>query len=69
MWPHDIELSSNPVAAAWQLAAIAPLNGIDQVALLRSTSLAELLSRVSELTRDAALTYDAPWPEDDAGSS
>jgi hypothetical protein len=51
------------------LAAIAPLNAIDQVALLRSTSLAELLRRVSELTRDAGLTYDAAWPEDDAGSS
>jgi hypothetical protein len=51
------------------LAAIAPLNAIDQVALLRSTSLAELLRRVSELTRDAGLAYDAAWPEDDAGSS
>ena len=69
VWPPDIELSSNPVAAAWQLAAIAPLNAVDQVALLRSTSLAELLRRVSELTRDAALAYDTPWPEDDAGSS
>ena len=69
MWPPDIELSSNPVAAAWQLAAIAPLNAVDQVTLLRSTSLAELLRRVSELTREAALAYDTPWPEDDAGSS
>ena len=54
VWPPDIELSSNPVAAAWQLAAIAPLSAIDQVALLRSASLAELLGRVSELTREVA---------------
>jgi uncharacterized protein len=52
VWPADIELSSNPLAAAWQLAAIAPLSAIDQIALLRSTSLAELLGRVSRLTRE-----------------
>ena len=40
IWPADVELSDNPVAAAWQLAAISPLNALDQVALLRSTSLA-----------------------------
>jgi len=34
------------------LAAIAPLSAIDQIALLRSTSLAELLGRVSRLTRE-----------------
>ena len=52
VWPADIELSSNPLAAAWQLAAIAPLSAIDQIALLRSTSLGELLGRVSRLTRE-----------------
>jgi Lon protease-like protein len=51
-WPSDIELSSDPVAAAWQLAAIAPLNALDQVGLLRATSFDELLGRVSELTRE-----------------
>jgi uncharacterized protein len=68
IWPADIELSDNPVAAAWQLAAISPINALDQVALLRSTSVAELLARVSELTREAALTYEAPWRDDEEGS-
>jgi uncharacterized protein len=52
VWPADVELSADPVAAAWQLAAISPLNALDQVGLLRSTSCAELLGRVSELTRE-----------------
>jgi uncharacterized protein len=67
VWPADVELSPDPVAAAWQLAAIAPLSALDQMALLRSMSLAELLVTASELTRQAALAYGAPWPEDDAG--
>jgi uncharacterized protein len=66
VWPSDIELSANPVAAAWQLAAISPLNALDQLALLGSTSFAELLAGVSELTSHAALAFDAPWPGDDA---
>jgi uncharacterized protein len=52
VWPADVELSADPVAAAWQLAAISPLNALDQVTLLRSTSCGELLGRVSELTRE-----------------
>ena len=66
IWPSDVELSTNPAAAAWQLAAIAPLNALDQLALLGSTSFAELLARVSELTYEAALSYVAPWPDNDA---
>ena len=66
VWPSDTELSANPVAAAWQLAAISPLNALDQLALLGSTSLGELLAHVSELTREAALAFDAPWPDDNA---
>jgi Lon protease-like protein len=54
VWPADIELSSDPAAAAWQLAAISPLNSLDQMELLRATSFEELLGRVSELTREAA---------------
>jgi Lon protease-like protein len=66
VWPADIELSDNPVAAAWQLAAISPLNALDQLALLGSTSFAELLSGVSELTSQAALAFETPWPGGDA---
>ena len=66
VWPSDIELSADPAAAAWQLAAISPLSALDQLALLSSTSFAELLARVSELTGEAALSYDTPWPDNDA---
>ena len=52
VWPADIELSPDPAAAAWQLAAIAPLNALDQVRLLRAVSFEELLGRVSELTQE-----------------
>lgn len=52
VWPADIELSPDPAAAAWQLAAIAPLNALDQVRLLRAGSFEELLGRVSELTQE-----------------
>jgi uncharacterized protein len=53
VWPSDIELSPDPAAAAWQLAAISPVNPFDQVGLLQARSFEELLSRVSELTREA----------------
>jgi uncharacterized protein len=66
VWPSDVELSANPVAAAWQLAAISPLNALDQLVLLGSTSFAELLARVSELTYEAGLAFDAPWPDNHA---
>ncbi|HEY6681996.1 MAG TPA: LON peptidase substrate-binding domain-containing protein [Propionibacteriaceae bacterium] len=66
VWPSDVELSANPVAAARQLAAISPLDALDQLALLGSTSLGELLAGVSELTSQAALAFDAPWPGSDA---
>jgi hypothetical protein len=69
VWPPDVELSSNPVAAAWQLAAISPLSAIDQVSLLRSTSFAELLDSVSGLTREAAVAYDVACPDDAPGAS
>ncbi len=57
LWPSDIELSDDPVAAAWQLAAIAPLTALDQLKLLGASSMAELLGDLLELTRDAAAGY------------
>ena len=36
-------LADDPVAAPWQLAAIAPVSSLDQVDLLRSASVTELL--------------------------
>ena len=65
VWPADMELSENPVEAAWQLAGIAPLGALDQMELLRSDSLERLLTRTGELTADAALAFEAPWPRED----
>lgn len=62
LWPPDVELSTDPTAAAWQLAAIAPLGPLDQVALLRSTTMAELLNSVLEYTAAAEESLSAPWP-------
>jgi uncharacterized protein len=64
VWPADIEMADDPAAAAWQLAAIAPLNPLDQLALLRATSFAQLLTSVAELTAEAATAYEVPWPEE-----
>jgi len=49
-WSATVELSDAPIEAAWQLAAIAPLSELDQVELLRATSVDRLLSAVIELT-------------------
>jgi uncharacterized protein len=53
VWPADVELSADPAASAWQLAAISPLSALDQLRLLRSTSFVELLEQVATLTREA----------------
>jgi len=49
-WAATVELADEPLAAAWQLAAIAPLEQLDQVALLRSGSATQLLENTIELT-------------------
>lgn len=49
----DIELSDDPVASVWQLAAIAPLGEYDRYTLLRSNSMADLLRQIIDLTREA----------------
>jgi Lon protease-like protein len=64
-WPADVELSDDPVAAVWQLAAIAPLTAYDQVALLRATTAEELLTRLGELVREAAVVWQAAWPDEE----
>ncbi len=64
VWPADVELADDPAAAAWQLAAIAPLGALDQLELLGSRSFRQLLTRVTQLTTAAALAYEAPWLED-----
>jgi uncharacterized protein len=65
IWSADVELSADPRIRLWQLAAIAPLTALDQIALLRAASAEQLLRRVSELTEDAATSFEAPWPDRD----
>ncbi|MFL6064299.1 MAG: LON peptidase substrate-binding domain-containing protein [Friedmanniella sp.] len=62
VWPADVELAGEPIPALWQLAAIAPLTALDQVSLLRARTTEELLTSIRDLTRDAAVVWDSPWP-------
>ena len=49
-WAATVELDADPVAACWQLAAISPLEQLDQVRLLRSATTKQLLDSTIELT-------------------
>lgn len=70
-WSATVELADDPVAAAWQLAAIAPLGPMDQVLLLRSPTMGALLGSLIDLTLAAEETLrdtfdddaDSDWPE------
>ena len=64
-WAVDVELSDDPVAAAWQLAAIAPLGELDQVELLRAVTLRELLESTARLTDAATETMQSFPPDSD----
>lgn len=55
----DIELADDPVAAVWQLAAIAPLGEYDRYTLLRSTSMGGLLRQLIDLTIEAEELWSA----------
>ncbi len=70
-WPADVALSDEPAERLWQLAGIAPLGPLDQQALLRSATAAELIARLVEETRAAEESIAAGWtgdPEDDEPS-
>ena len=64
-WSATVEISDDPVEAAWQLAAISPLGPLDQVALLRATSMKQLLLLLFKLTVDASESLGDTWPVDD----
>ena len=64
-WSGDAELSDDPVESSWQLAGIAPVGALDQLALLRSTSLRQLLSRLVELTLESEETIAAAFVDPD----
>jgi uncharacterized protein len=66
-WAADVAISTDPFEAAWQLAAIAPLQEFDQLTLLRSTSFAELLEQTIELTLAAEQLLVAQANADDDG--
>ena len=63
LWSADVEISDDPVAAAWQLAAIAPVGPLDQIALLRSETMESLLTALIELMDSAGDSLGASWPE------
>ena len=63
-WPADIELSPELAQRIWQVAGIAPLNSLDQYALLRSRTAPELLTRLVEETQEADVLFTAGWGSD-----
>jgi Lon protease-like protein len=65
IWSPDVTLSKDPLESCWQLAAIAPVNPLDQVSMLSAGSVTELLERLIELTKDAAVAFSAPWSEEE----
>jgi len=54
-----IELSDDPVASVWQLAAIAPLGEYDKYTLLTSRSMEDLLRQLIDLTLEAEELWSA----------
>lgn len=66
-WDPNIEISDDPLESSWQLAAIAPLGPIDQLELLRATSLGGLLARLIDLTLEAEEVLTATFGDDDEG--
>jgi Lon protease-like protein len=63
-WSPDIELSAEPAERIWQVAGIAPLGSLDQLALLRSRNASELLSTLVEEARAADVRFTAGWADD-----
>ncbi len=63
-WPADVELSPDLAQRIWQVAGIAPLNSLDQYALLRSRTASELLARLVEETQGADVLFTAGWESD-----
>jgi Lon protease-like protein len=63
-WSADVALSEDPVEAAWQLAGIAPVGPLDQVEMLRSTTMGGLLRSIFDHTEAAADAFRLPGPGD-----
>lgn len=67
-WDAATPLSDDPVEAAWQLAALAPLGELDRHLLLRSTTMGGLLRAIIDLTLDIEPVITVR-PADDGGYS
>ena len=63
-WPADTELSPELAERIWQVTGIAPLNSMDQYALLRCAMASELLTQLVEDTQGAGLLLTAGWGSD-----
>lgn len=63
-WSPEVELSDDPVQAAWQLAGIAPLGPMDQLRLLRATTAEELLRGIIDATNGIAEVLTVAWDEE-----
>lgn len=70
IWSAETELSDDPMEHAWQLAGIAPIGALDQLAMLHSTDTRQLLDAVIESTLAAeeslVMAWDAGLDADDA---
>jgi Lon protease-like protein len=64
MWSSTVELSEDPVAAAWQLAGIAPVGPLDQMSLVCASSVQQLLELVIEYTEATNDSLQSPWPDE-----
>jgi uncharacterized protein len=52
-WPSADPLSADPVTAMWQLAALIPMNPLDQVLLLEASDAEHLLERIRAFAAEA----------------
>lgn len=64
-WSSDAEISDDPVESSWQLAGMAPIGQLDQLALLRSRSLQQLLTRLMEFTIDSSEAIASAFVDDE----
>lgn len=67
LWPADVELADDAVTRSWQLAWISPLGALDQLTLLRSTSVTELLETIAGVTDEALELLPLQSPDESDG--
>ena len=62
-WPADVQLSDDPLASCWQLAAITPVTALDQIAMLQAAQIVELLAMVHDFSKELSQTLAMGWPD------